>query len=70
MRIRVKKQVTLSKMWLEPEKVAALDDHTILITKNKAEIPIDDSAAPIINDKGDLIGVVLVFRNISERRKS
>ncbi len=51
-------------------KVVALDDHTILVTKNNKEIPIDDSAAPIINDKGDLIGVVMVFRNISERRKS
>lgn len=51
-------------------KVIGLEDHTILITKNKTEIPIDDSAAPIINDRGELIGVVMVFRNISERRKS
>lgn len=49
-------------------KVVNLDDHTILITKNKSEIPIDDSAAPIINEKGNLIGVVMVFRNISDRR--
>lgn len=51
-------------------KVMGLDDHTILITKNKTEIPIDDSAAPIINANGELIGVVMVFRNISERRKA
>ncbi len=51
-------------------KVVGLDDNTILITKNNEEIPIDDSAAPIIDDKGNLIGVVMVFRNISERRKS
>lgn len=51
-------------------KVINLDDHTILITKNKKEIPIDDSAAPIINSEGELIGVVMVFRNISERRKA
>lgn len=51
-------------------KVIALEDHTILITKDRNEIPIDDSAAPIINAKGDLIGVVMVFRNITDRRKS
>jgi len=51
-------------------KVIGLEDHTILITKSKSEVPIDDSAAPIINANGELIGVVMVFRNISERRKS
>ncbi len=51
-------------------KVVNLDDHTVLITKNNTEIPIDDSAAPIINANGELIGVVMVFRNISDRRKA
>ncbi|HWA05343.1 MAG TPA: PAS domain S-box protein [Ignavibacteria bacterium] len=51
-------------------RVIGLDDHTVLIRKDKSEIPIDDSAAPIINAEGELIGVVMVFRNISERRKS
>ncbi|NOS85655.1 MAG: PAS domain S-box protein [Ignavibacteria bacterium] len=51
-------------------KVISLEDHTILITKDKSEIQIDDSAAPIINAKGELIGVVMVFRNISDRRKA
>ncbi|MDY6861353.1 MAG: PAS domain S-box protein, partial [Thermodesulfobacteriota bacterium] len=32
------------------------------------EIPIDDSAAPIKDDKGNIIGVVLVFRDITERK--
>lgn len=50
-------------------KVISLDDNTILITKNKSEIPVDDSAAPIIDSNGELIGVVMVFRNISERRR-
>jgi len=58
------------KAVVESRKIVSLEDHTILITKNKTEVPIDDSAAPIINAQGDLIGVVMVFRNISERRKA
>lgn len=50
-------------------KIINLDDNTVLMTKNKRSVSIDDSAAPIINDKGELIGVVMVFRNITERKK-
>ena len=48
--------------------VIGLANHTRLIAKNKTERPIDDSAAPIRNAKGEVAGVVLVFRDISERR--
>ncbi|MGE5604817.1 MAG: PAS domain S-box protein [Bacteroidota bacterium] len=44
-----------------------LSNHTILISRNGKEIPIDDSAAPIKDDQGNLVGVVLVFRDITER---
>lgn len=47
-----------------------LANHTLLITKNGDEIPIDDSAAPIKNDKQNIIGVVLVFRDIMEHKKA
>ncbi len=50
--------------------VVGLANHTLLISKDGTEWPIDDSAAPIRNDKGEVAGVVLVFRNISERRKA
>lgn len=46
-----------------------LTNRTLLIAKDGRELPIgpiDDSAAPIRNDKGELAGVVLVFRDISE----
>jgi PAS domain S-box-containing protein len=49
--------------------VVGLANHTILIAKHGAEIPIDDSGAPIKDDQGTLIGTVLVFRDIAERRK-
>lgn len=50
-------------------KIINLEDNTVLITKNKNYVSIDDSAAPIINDSGELIGVVMVFRNITERKR-
>ena len=48
--------------------VVGLANHTLLISKDGTERPIDDSAAPIRNAKGEIAGVVLVFRDITERR--
>ncbi|MES1024553.1 response regulator [Gloeocapsa sp. BRSZ] len=45
-------------------------EETLLITKNGIEIPIDDSAAPIRDDKGNITGAVLVFRDITERKQA
>lgn len=44
--------------------------HTSLVASDGAEVPIDDSAAPIRNRSGDLMGVVLIFRDITERRRA
>ena len=49
--------------------VVGLANHTLLIAKDGTERPIDDSAAPIRNAKGDVVGVVLVFRDVTERRR-
>ena len=49
--------------------VVGLADH-ILIPRDGTEIPIDDSAAPIRDDKGNVSGVVLVFRDITERKRA
>lgn len=48
--------------------IIGLANHTILIAKDGTERPIDDSAAPIRNSQGNVIGSVLVFRDISERK--
>jgi PAS domain S-box-containing protein len=48
---------------------AETDDQSILISKNGREIPIDDNAAPIKDEKEAVTGVVLVFRDITERKK-
>jgi PAS domain S-box-containing protein len=50
--------------------IVGLANHTLLIAKDGSERPIDDSAAPIRNTRGDVAGVVLVFRDVSERRKA
>lgn len=46
---------------------AGLANNTLLITKSGEEIPIDNSAAPIKDDQENIIGVVLVFRDITGR---
>ncbi|MBX3061744.1 MAG: PAS domain S-box protein [Anaerolineae bacterium] len=50
--------------------VVGLANHTILISRTGIEVPIDDSAAPIRDENGQIIGVVLIFRDISERRQT
>lgn len=48
--------------------VVGLANHTVLISRDGDERPIDDSAAPIRNSEGHLQGVVLVFHDVSDRR--
>ncbi len=50
--------------------VCGLANHTILVRKNGSEIHIDDSGAPIRDSQGEMVGIVLVFRDIGERRAS
>ena len=49
---------------------AGLARHTVLLRRDGAEVPIDDSAAPIRSETGEISGTVLVFRDISERRRT
>ena len=50
-------------------RIFGLANHTVLLTRDGREVPIDDSGAPIRTDGGELLGAVLVFRDISERRR-
>ncbi len=47
-----------------------LANHTLLVSKSGREFPIDDSAAAIRNESGDVIGAVLVFRDMTIRRQN
>ena len=49
--------------------IVGLANHTVLIARDGNERPIDDSAAPIRNETGAVAGVVLVFRDVAERRR-
>ena len=51
-------------------QVVGLANHTILIRRDGSETPIDDSAAPIGQVGGEFHGVVLVFRDITERKRA
>ncbi len=53
---------------LREGRTVKLASHSLLISKDGTERSISDSAAPICNDKGVVGGVVLVFRDITERR--
>lgn len=51
-------------------RVVGLANHTVLVRKDGTEIAIDDSGAPIRNQDGQLLGVVLVFRDITMERRT
>ncbi len=51
-------------------KIVGLADHTVLLSKSGKEFDIEDSAAPILTDRGEGFGVVLVFRDITEKKRA
>ena len=55
---------------LREGRVVGLANHTVLLTPDGSRLPIDDSGAPIRTEAGDLSGVVLVFRDVTERRRA
>jgi PAS domain S-box-containing protein len=55
---------------LQTGTVVRLANHTVLIARTGDEHPIDDSAAPIRDQSGATIGSVLVFRDVSERKRT
>ena len=55
---------------MELGHVVGLANHTVLIAKDGTERPIADSAAPIRDPQGAMLGVVLVFRDVSEERRA
>ena len=54
---------------LEAGTIVRLANRTVLVAKDGTEYPIDDSAAPIRNEQDEVVGAVLVFRDISERKR-
>jgi two-component system, chemotaxis family, CheB/CheR fusion protein len=50
--------------------VMALPKDTVLIARDGGELPIDDSGAPIRRPSGEVLGVVLVFRDFTENKRA
>jgi PAS domain S-box-containing protein len=55
---------------LREGRIVGLANHTVLVAKNGVERPIDDSAAPILDKSGAIVGVVMIFRDVTERRRA
>jgi PAS domain S-box-containing protein len=59
----------VSKVFREG-RIVGLANHTLLLSRDGRETPIEDSAAPIRGADGSLIGIVLVFRDATDRREA
>jgi len=55
---------------LEGNTIVELSNNTILLSKDGSQIHINYNAAPIIDNGGEIIGVVLILRDISERKQA
>ncbi len=53
---------------LREEAIVELSNHASLIAREGSEVCVEDSAAPIKDDEGETTGVVLVFRDVTERK--
>ncbi len=55
---------------LNEKRMVALANDTALVTKDGREVPIEDSAAPILDASGNITGVVLVFHDVTQKRRA
>ena len=58
------------KKVMEHGNIIGLANHTVLLNTDGTYIPIEDSAAPIRDGRGKIVGVVMVFRDATHERKS
>jgi len=49
--------------------VVGLANHTVLIARDGTKRPIADSGAPMRDEQGNIIGTVMVFRDVTERKR-
>ncbi len=54
---------------IESGKITGMAQQTLLISRDSKEFMIEDSAAPIRSAEGSLLGVVIVFRDVTEQRR-
>lgn len=49
-------------------KMVELENHTMIVSKHGEKRAIEDSAAPILGEAGDIQGVVMVFRDVTDKK--
>ena len=54
---------------LDAQQVVAVAQDCLLVARNGTEFAVEDSAAPILDGQGHLVGAVLVFHDVSEQRR-
>lgn len=57
------------KIALTQGRTAHLPENTLLVSRNGAETPIEDTATPIYGREGNIVGAVKVFRDVSATRE-
>ncbi len=60
----------LTAQVLQKKKIVELTSHSVLVNRAGETVSIDESGAPIIDDKGRILGVVLALHDITNRRKA
>lgn len=55
---------------LQKGSITGMKEHTLLITKNGTQVPINDTSAPIKDDKNHINGIVLIFQDITQRKNA
>jgi PAS domain S-box-containing protein len=55
---------------LETQAIVALANRTALVGRHGVVIGVEDSAAPIRDTRGNIVGVVLVFHDVTARRRA
>jgi PAS domain S-box-containing protein len=55
---------------LKEKGVVGLANDTALVARDGREVPIEDSAAPMLDAAGNITGVVLVFRDVAQKRRA
>lgn len=54
---------------IKDDKITKMTNHVLLIRKDGRQIPVADSAAPIKTSKGQIVGCVVVFHDVTKERQ-
>lgn len=69
-RERDRKEVLPLEYAFVEKKASSLEENTLLVRKDGSEIPVGDSAAPILNEGNTPDGAIIIFRDLSQEREA